>query len=395
MADRSVVYVGTLLEGGVAEAFGVKNYSIAGEHKKRSVIEAMQTARTDVTVVAPVMLAGSDRRVHLGKSFVDDDLDVPIRVPASVGVVGLEFAVLALTTMVATVMAVHRTDADVVVFYNFKLQTTIPALVGSLLGQTALVIEYEDGMFVDPETADVVRQTAVWLRRLAGPKLDGGICANEPLATLLSTDNVAVFRGFPSIGMPDELPEPVDPNGAPTVMFSGRFDEVRGIDTFLDVGQRVADRVDEVRFWVAGYGDEETCSRVEKRVASLECDATYFGTLPWDEYRERVVSADVLVNFQDPTLPISTYTFPSKLLDYMSAGAITVSTDVGDVGTAFDDELYVVGPDDETLTTAVSKSLTDASMQVYGDRAEKWVRRECDSELVNERLNRVLETARS
>jgi len=391
--SRSVVYVGAILEGSVADAFGIQNYSLAGEHKKRSVIQAIQSTGDDVSVVAPVQVAGSDVTAHRGAEFVDDDLDVPVHVPPSLGVFGLEFVVLALTTLFVTGLVARRTDADVIVFYNFKIQTTVPALVGSWLASAALVVEYEDGMFVDPETASVVRTAAEWLRRTAGVAVDGGICASGPLATLLATDNVTVFRGFPSVGMPDELPEPDDVDGPPTVMFSGRFDDVRGIDTFLDVVPAVDGQVEDARFWVAGYGDEQTRTRVEAEAESLACDVTYFGTLPWDEYRERIVSADVLVNFQDPTLPISEYTFPSKLLDYMSAGATVVSTDVGDVGMALDDELYVAGYDQEALSTAVVTCLTDDRTACYGERARDWVRTECEPAVVGERIATVLESS--
>jgi len=390
---RSVVYVGSILEGGVAETFGIQNYSLAGEHKKRSVIRAMQSTGADVSVVAPVQIAGSDVTAHRGGKHVDDDLDVPVHVPPSLGVFGLEFVILTLTTLFITGRVAWRTDADVVVFYNFKIQTTVPAFVGSWLASAALVVEYEDGMFVDPETAGVIRKMADWLRRGTGFAIDGGICASGPLADILETDNTTVFRGFPSVGMPDELPERTDVSSPPTLMFSGRFDDVRGIDMFLDVIPEADRQVADVRFWVAGYGDEQTRKRVETRVESVACDVTYFGTLPWEEYRTRVVDADVLVNFQDPTLPISEYTFPSKLLDYMSAGTTVVSTDVGDVGTALGDELYVANYDEQELATAVVTCLTDNRTTRYGERARQWIRTECDPVSVGERIATVFERA--
>jgi glycosyltransferase involved in cell wall biosynthesis len=248
-------------------------------------------------------------------------------------------------------------------------------------------------MFVDPETVSVVRKVAYWLRRGTQSTIDGAICASDPLTTLLKTENTVVFRGFPSIGMPDELPEPVDDSGSQTVMFSGRFDDVRGINTFLDIVPAVAEQVDDARFWIAGYGDEKACARIQAEAETLSCNATYFGTLPWEEYRARIVSANVLVNFQDPTLPISQYTFPSKLLDYMSAGATVVTTNVGDIKETFRNELYITAFDDEKLANAVAICLTEEEMNSYNDRAQAWIKKECDEEVVGKRISRVLETA--
>lgn len=140
-------------------------------------------------------------------------------------------------------------------------------------------------------------------------------------------------------------------------------------------------------------GDEKVCERVQAEAESLSCDVTYFGTLPWKEYRTRIVSADVLVNFKDPTLPISEYTFPSKLLDYMSAGATVVTTDVGDIEKTFKNELYAAAFDDESLANAVEICLTEEEMNSYTDRAQAWIRKECDEEVVGKRISRVLETA--
>lgn len=48
--------------------------------------------------------------------------------------------------------------------------------------------------------------------------------------------------------MPDELPEQIYDTESQAIMFSGRFDDVRGINTFLDIAPMLADKVHNVCF---------------------------------------------------------------------------------------------------------------------------------------------------
>jgi glycosyltransferase involved in cell wall biosynthesis len=393
MSDRHVLYVGTLFESGAAETYGIDDYSLAGEHKKRGVVRALRTVDVSVTVVSPVSISDGSVFATLGDRFHDDDLETDIHVPPSIGLGILEFALLTLTTLALTTVVALRERPDAVLFYNFKLQTAIPGAVSATLSRASLLVEYEDGMFVDPETVGIVRQIATTLRATVGRLLDGGICANTMLAETLPTANVAIIRGFPSIGMPAELPTPIA-SDSPVVMFSGRFDEVRGIDTFLAVAPLVTARTEDVTFWVAGYGDDEICNRIKRETEALDCDATYFGTLPWEEYRQRIVSADVLVNLQDPTLAVSRYTFPSKLLDYMSAGAMVVSTEVGDLNSTLAAELCLTTFNQDAIATAIATGLTDERLAAeYGARARRWVETNCSDKTVGAKIRDVINRA--
>lgn len=160
MSDRHVVYVGTLLESGVAETYGIDDYSLAGENKKRSVVRALQTADVSVTINSPVSISGGSKFAASGDRFYDDDLDTDVHVPPSIGLGIFEFALLTLTTLLLTTVIVLRERPDAVLFYNFKLQTAIPGAVSATLSRASLIVEYEDGMFVDPETISIVRKLA-------------------------------------------------------------------------------------------------------------------------------------------------------------------------------------------------------------------------------------------
>jgi glycosyltransferase involved in cell wall biosynthesis len=190
--------------------------------------------------------------------------------------------------------------------------------------------------------------------------------------------------------MPEELPIPSGETDEVVVMFAGRFDRVRGVDPFLDVAPDVLANREDVVCWISGYGPDEEIERVRGRVEEIDADRIeFFGTLPWEEYRQRIVDANVLVNFQDPDAPISRYTFPSKLLDFLSATTPVVSTDMSDLAEHFDDKLFIAGTQHNELVRGVERvaELTEEEqVPSIAENGCEWVEEECTHEAVGGKL---------
>lgn len=392
--SSGIVYVGQIVNDHVEEAYDLQHYALPANNKKRGIVDSLRSVGTDVTVVSPMWINENSFRYFSGRRIRDEELDCEIRYPPALDVFGINYLFLALVTTVLTIRTVRSEDSEAVVFYNFQLQTAVPALAARLLLGTPIVVEYEDGFFLSDIA--VQRWVARLTRRLCDPFLGGAVCVNGALAAMLRTDNVAIVRGFPSVGMPDELPDPSYDSEETVVMFAGNFDAVRGIDSFLTVAERITDRRGGFEFWISGYGPDHQVERVRSRLDDIGSDRIrFFGTLPWDEYRDRLVSADLLINAQDPTAPVSPYTFPSKLLDFMAAGAVTVSTDMADLAEAFDDELVIDGTTAEDLTETILE--IDArgldAYEPYVKRGRRWVGENCNREQIGSQLDTVIHRA--
>lgn len=407
-----VVYVAQFVTDAIAESHGVDWRSPAGHHKKQNVITALSTQYDHIDVVSPVVLTGGGlgheppRTVASGSENATDegsgaagrdgdrDASVQVATPRAVTVAGWSPLNHLLLTVFATVAVWRRCraeDVEAVVFYNFHLETAVPAVLAGALTGTASVIEYEDGLFV--ADAGLTRGVARLLRPTIGRALDGAVCVCGPLAGQVPTENTAIVRGFPSVGFPEGLPEPDTDDGPPVVMFAGHFDDVRGVHTFIDV-------VDDwdgppVRFWISGHGTDEEVRRVERRIDEVDDDRLrFFGTLPWEQYKQRLVDAHVLVNCQDPRQPISEYTFPSKLLDFMASGAIVVTTDMSDLREALDDTLVVDGATAEELRQTVASVAADIDgLGPRAERASDWVAETCRHDAVGRTYGDVIEEA--
>ncbi|WP_256301971.1 glycosyltransferase [Haloarchaeobius salinus] len=364
--------------------------------KKRSAISSIQTEGLEVTVVSPVVPGGTGLDTYSSQVFHDDEHDVEVLVPPTANVFGItvvNHVITIILTLLYSITIYQKYEGGTSVSYNFRPENALPGLIGKHGFGFPYVIQYEDGLFV--HRSALRRITAKLTKRLCNGSLDGGICTNTNLAAVLDTENTAIVRGFPSIGMPDTLPNPeYEEPDRTVVMFAGHFDTVRGIDLFLDVVPQIDN--ENVEFWISGTGRDEEKERIRNRVNRINDNRiTYFGTLPWEEYRTRVVSADVLVNFQSPEMPISTYTFPSKLLDFMSAGSIIVSTDMSDLRSELSDELIIGGRTEQDITSSLDSTIDrckTGNLDV-GERARAWVTTHCTHEYAGEQFGNVIERA--
>lgn len=397
---ETVLYIGSLVDDTISDVYDIGDHSIAGNNKTKNVIRSLQTEETNIVVLSPLFLNKTDLIYRSGRSVHNDDLDVDVYVPPHVGVFGLNYLTVVLASTLYALMLSLQVKPDMTIFYNYRLQRMLPAVIGSL-GST-LVLQYEDARLELQRRNRISGAESLHIRILRGiekatkplidRRVEGAICTNTNLAEIAPTDNTAIVRGVPSVGHPDEMPDESLEDDSVVVMFASKLDRERGIDRFLEAAEQI-ERSD-VEFWISGYGSG--VKRVRSRVDRLDDDRVrFFGTLPWDEYRQRLVDADVLVNLQNPDNPESEYVFPSKLLDFMSARAVILSTDMSDIKTCLDEEVLVADVGDEVDALERVIEAIAADPEHYSDRvtaAERWVESQT-RETTADRIRTVYEGA--
>jgi glycosyltransferase involved in cell wall biosynthesis len=130
-------------------------------------------------------------------------------------------------------------------------------------------------------------------------------------------------------GIPDDLPGPAT-NGARhqevdeskfIVMYSGSLSSFKGTPLLLDCFKFLSG--DRYKLWITGSGDAlpmvEEASRRDSRIQ-------YLGRLPYKDVLNLYHSASVLVNPHTAEGASARYVFPSKLLEYLTAGRPVIST---------------------------------------------------------------------
>lgn len=104
-------------------------------------------------------------------------------------------------------------------------------------------------------------------------------------------------------------------------MYSGILEEVTGVNLLIDAFKKM--NTEKAKLIITGDG---SLSDLIKDVALENENINYLGCIPYEEYMKKLSEADVLVNPRNMNLPENANNFPSKIMEYLAAGKVIVST---------------------------------------------------------------------
>ena len=162
-----------------------------------------------------------------------------------------------------------------------------------------------------------------------------------------------VYNGVDPAAFPPAGPEP----GTPTLSWAGRVDPIKDLETLIRAFALVRDQRPDARLRLFGgtpRGGEAYRERCEALAAELgHADAvTFEGRV--DDIKDAYAAGTVVM------LSSISEGFPFTLIEAMSCGRATVSTDVGGVREAVGDTGLVVPPRDPAAMAAAALELLDA-----------------------------------
>ncbi|MFI9202436.1 GT4 family glycosyltransferase PelF [Streptomyces sp. NPDC053048] len=166
-----------------------------------------------------------------------------------------------------------------------------------------------------------------------------------------------VYNGVDPAAFPPAGPEPE----VPTLSWAGRVDPIKGLETLIRAFALVKAKVPDARLRLFGgtpRGGEGYRTACEKLAADLGvADAvTFEGRV--EDIRDAYAAGNVVM------LSSISEGFPFTLIEAMSCGRATVSTDVGGVREAVGDSGLVVPPrDPESMARAALTLLGDAGLR--------------------------------
>ena len=157
--------------------------------------------------------------------------------------------------------------------------------------------------------------------------------------------------------------------------YSGKLDEAYGIRILLDAFSLIKDP--ELQLWVTGSG---RLMEIVKEREEKDRRIRFLGLL---ENRDLVLQmeeeADVLVNPRLPSNPLSDFSFPSKLFEYLLSGTPVVSFRIGGIPEDYFPYLYLAERETpEALSSAILKALSlsrEACLR-RGRAAQRFIREE-------------------
>lgn len=138
-----------------------------------------------------------------------------------------------------------------------------------------------------------------------------------------------------------------------TLTYAGTLTEYNSVRQLLEAFRGLPG--DELELRIFGRGPLESLVREHCRADSR---IHFGGLLPRDDVLSEQRSANLLLNIRRTDGIINDFAFPSKLLDYISTGVPTLSTDFGDVMNPLRDCLFVIGDNSvETIRAGILEVL--------------------------------------
>ena len=157
------------------------------------------------------------------------------------------------------------------------------------------------------------------------------------------------------------------------IMYAGALFEKFGLRMLLDAFH---DLDGNYEFWLFGNGD------MEKDIEQFSLNdprIKYFGNRPNNEILEFEKKAKLLVNPRFSNNEFTKYSFPSKLMEYMSSGTPVLTTKLLGIPDDYFDKMFYIESETvegikKALLFCLSKSQEE--LDVFGNNAKSYVLRE-------------------
>ncbi len=147
------------------------------------------------------------------------------------------------------------------------------------------------------------------------------IALSERARRFLAQDaHIEIMEGGINLDSFKEFAPPSD-EGITRYMYAGTLTDVTGVDILLEAIAMNHDKGSV--FYISGKGPLE---EKVKEAASRDTRIKYIGFLPDDEYYQLMQKMNILVNPRNMDLEQNQNNFPSKVLEYLAAGRMVIST---------------------------------------------------------------------
>ncbi len=150
--------------------------------------------------------------------------------------------------------------------------------------------------------------------------INGFVVLSEHMVSSLRINNRPWIRieGIGSDSLPNNITQR-DSEHMKVILYSGTLARIYGIINLLDAFRKI--RKSNYRLWICGEGDAKEV--INKRAAEDE-RIKYYGKLPLNEVLRLQMNATVLVNPRTSEGEFTKYSFPSKIIEYLSSGTPTI-----------------------------------------------------------------------
>jgi glycosyltransferase involved in cell wall biosynthesis len=281
----------------------------------------------------------------------------------------------------------HVRSGDLVLIDNYEFIYIVAARLVQIFRRVTFVLDYEDGKHLTDHG---------WPRILSGlaealgrPLLRGAFLAHPGLGKRLPDSlPTEVIPGFIPQKLPGITREP-GPDGV-RFLYSGALDRARGVDLLLEALPHLPETGWHLD--ITGHGPlGESVARFLQD-SRWQGKVKYHRSLPAEAYARVLAAAQVGLNCQRKSDPISDVTFPSKIFTYLSVGLMVISSRAGAVPQLCANACFYYEPETPQALAGAMRAVIDNYPAVRQKLDRSAVGERYSPEATAARLKRLLKT---
>lgn len=211
--------------------------------------------------------------------------------------------------------------ADIVIAYNIVYPWLGLAKAARRRGVKSIVILADySGM---ESYKNLARKAYAWLMLKEMQRFDLVVGLSENIGQKLRRGQqfICMEGGIDLSAYQDCKPLPVSEDGKLRIMYAGVLNEVTGIPLLLHAIERIKNPKAEFIFTGRGEWQEQILAAAKK-----DGRIHFYGSLEYTGYLKELKNSHILVNPRNMKLPENQNNFPSKIMEYLAAGRVIVST---------------------------------------------------------------------
>lgn len=165
-------------------------------------------------------------------------------------------------------------------------------------------------------------------------KMTGYIFLNKNMGNLYNTNNYVVVEG---ISTKKNFEKIKNITNKKNIMYAGGLFDKFGVKNLIEAFMKIDNKNYELSLY--GYGDLDNYI---KEKAKIDKRIQYFGMQDIETVIKAEQCADILINPRPTNLEFQKYSFPSKIIEYMSSGTPVLTTKVEGMPAEYDNYLFYI-----------------------------------------------------
>lgn len=160
-------------------------------------------------------------------------------------------------------------------------------------------------------------------------------------------------------------------NFSKKIMYAGAVNKNNGIDKLLEAFEIINDNQYELHIYGNGILLEELLYQYKSNE-----NIYFYGSKPNEFILKKETEVDLLINPRPSNQEFTKYSFPIKIMEYMSSGTPVLTTALSGIPKEYFEYLYII--DDET-TIGLAKSIKEVfskeenELVVFGNNCKQWI----------------------